>query len=163
MIESHALKPMDIRVDDLTGPEIRALLAEHLRDMHATSPPESVHALDVAGLLQPDVTLWSAWLGAKLLGCGALKELDPSHGEIKSMRTVVAYRGKGVARTLLQYIMAEARRRGYTRLSLETGSMQAFEAAHRLYERFGFACCPPFASYREDPNSVFLSRRLDGP
>lgn len=151
---------MHIRLDDLTSPEIRALLAEHLWNMHQISPPESVHALDVGGLLQPEVTFWSAWSSAELLGCGALKELDPAHGEIKSMRTVSTHRRKGVARAMLQHIIAEARRCSYTRLSLETGSMRAFEPARRLYENFGFAYCSPFAGYTEDPNSVFLSRRL---
>lgn len=151
---------MQIRVDDLAGPEIRVLLAEHLRSMHQISPPESVHALDVNGLLQPDVTFWSAWSSGELLGCGALKELNPTHGEIKSMRTVFAHRRKGVGRTMLQYIIAEAHRRSYSRLSLETGSMQAFEPARRLYESFGFTYCSPFAGYSEDPNSVFLTRPI---
>jgi len=154
---------MEIRVDDLSGPEILALLAEHLRDMHRISPAESVHALDVDGLLQPDVTFWSAWTNAELLGCGALKELNPVHGEIKSMRTAVAHRRQGVARAMLEYIITEARGRSYTRLSLETGSMHAFEPARRLYERFGFTYCSPFAGYTEDPNSVFLTRSLEAP
>ena len=154
---------MQIRVDDLAGPEIHALLAEHLRNMRQISPPESVHALDVNGLLQPDVTFWSVWSGDELLGCGALKELDPAHGEIKSMRTIAAHRRKGVARAMLQHIIAEARSRSYTRLSLETGSLPAFEAARRLYESFGFTYCSPFPGYTEDPNSVFLTRVLEGP
>lgn len=154
---------MQIRVDDITGFEIRALLAEHLHHMYEVSPAESVHALDVRGLLQPDVTFWTAWDGGALLGCGALKELTLSHGEIKSMRTVAAYRRKGVARAMLQHIIAEARNRGYARLSLETGSMQAFEPARRLYESFGFTCCSPFAGYTEDLNSAFLTRTLDRP
>ena len=157
--------PVDVsqfRVDDLAGPEIRALLAEHLCNMHQLSPRESVHALDLAGLLKPEVTCWTAWSNGKLLGCGALSELDPTHGEIKSMRTVSAFRRKGVARAMLQHIIAEARSRRYARLSLETGSMQAFEPARRLYERFGFTYCPPFAGYTEDPNSLFLTRTLEG-
>ncbi len=153
---------MEIRVDDLSGPEILALLAEHLREMHRISPAESVHALDVDDLRQPDVTFWSAWSSAELLGCGALKVLTPVHGEIKSMRTASARRRKGVARTMLEHIIAEARSRAYTRLSLETGSMQAFEPARRLYESFGFTYCSPFAGYTEDPNSVFLTRPLEG-
>lgn len=152
---------MEIRLDDLTGAPIRALLAEHLESMHALSPRESVHALDVAALRQPDITFWTVWSDAELLGCGALKELDPLHGEIKSMRTVQAHRRKGVGRALLEHILAEARRRRYARLSLETGSMAAFEPARRLYESFGFAYCAPFASYAADPNSVFLTRTLD--
>lgn len=153
---------MQIRIDDLAGAEIRALLAEHLRDMHRLSPPESVHALDLTGLLKPEITFWTAWSDRDLLGCGALKELTPAHGEVKSMRTSSAHRRKGVARAMLQHIMAEARRRPYTRLSLETGSMPGFEPARRLYESFGFAYCPPFADYAEDPNSVFLTRTLEG-
>src|SRR5262245_54324255 len=151
---------MEIRLDDLAGREIRALLAEHLEHMHQLSPPESVHALDVAALRQAEVTFWTAWSEGELLGCGALKELSPRHGEIKSMRTAFAHRRKGVARAVLQHIMAEARKRSYTRLSLETGSMPAFEPARRLYESFGFRYCAPFADYTEDPNSVFLTRTL---
>jgi len=149
-----------IRPDDLSGPEIRALLDEHLQNMFELSPPESVHALAIDALRQPDITFWTAWSGTELLGCGALKELDPHHGEIKSMRTASAFRRKGVGRTILAHIIEEARRRSYTRLSLETGSMEAFRPAQRLYESFGFAYCPPFADYREDPNSVFMTLLL---
>ena len=152
---------MQIRVDDLAGAQIRALLAEHLHQMHQISPPESVHALDLDALLRPEITFWTAWSGGELLGCGALKELSRVHGEIKSMRTVPAHRREGVARAMLQHIIAEARSRSYARLSLETGSMQAFEPARRLYESFGFAYCSPFADYTEDPNSVFLTRSLE--
>jgi putative acetyltransferase len=154
---------MEIRVDDLAGLEIRALLAEHLDNMHQLSPPESVHALDLTGLLQPEITFWTAWSSRELVGCGALKELNPSHGEIKSMRTVAAHRRKGVARGMLQHIIVEARSRSYARLSLETGAAQAFEPARRLYESFGFTYCSPFEGYTEDPNSVFLTRMLEGP
>jgi putative acetyltransferase len=151
---------MDIRIDDLEGAEIRALLAEHLHSMHQLSPPESVHALDVAALRRPEITFWTLWDGGALLGCGALKELTRSHGEIKSMRTASAHRRKGVARAMLEHIIAEARRRSYDRLSLETGSAPAFAPARNLYERFGFTYCPPFGDYLEDPNSVFLTRIL---
>jgi putative acetyltransferase len=152
--------PTEIRLDDLAGAEIRALLAEHLDNMHQLSPPESVHALDVTELLKPDITFWTMWSDGELFGCGALKELSPVHGEIKSMRTVTAHRRKGVGRTMLEHIIAEARRRSYARLSLETGSMLAFEPARRLYESFGFEYCGPFADYAEDSNSVFLTRTL---
>jgi putative acetyltransferase len=152
---------MEIRLDDLAGVEIRALLAEHLHNMHEHSPPESVHALDLTGLLKAEITFWTVWSGGELFGCGALKELTPAHGEIKSMRTVSAHRRKGVARAMLEHIIGEARRRSYARLSLETGSMGAFEPARRLYERFGFKYCAPFGDYREDPNSVFLTRILE--
>lgn len=151
---------MEIRQDDLSGPKIRELIREHLNNMAELSPPESTHALDVDGLKQPDVTFWSAWADDELLGCGALKELDDSHGEIKSMRTVEKHRGKGVARRLLTHILEEAGRRGYRRVSLETGSMEAFEPARKLYESFGFQSCRPFANYREYPNSVFMTKEL---
>jgi putative acetyltransferase len=151
---------MAIRVDDLSGPEIHTLLAEHVRRMHELSPPESVHALDLAALRRPDITFWTAWSDATLLGCGALKQLDPTHGEIKSMRTVDAQLGKGVGRAILEHILAEAHRRGYARLSLETGSTPAFEPARRLYAGFGFVPCGPFADYVEDPHSVFMTREL---
>src|SRR5437764_2173726 len=117
---------MDIRVDDLRGPEIAALLSEHLRSMYLHSPPESVHALDVERLRRPDVTMWSAWEEGELLGCAALKELDREHGEIKSMRTASRHLRKGIASALLRHILKEGKRRAYRRLSLETGSMAAF-------------------------------------
>lgn len=151
---------MQIRQDDLSGAEIRALLTEHLRSMHELSPPESVHALPIDKLRQPDVTFWTVWADAELLGCGALRELDVDHGEIKSMRTSLVHRRRGAARVMLEHIIAEAQRRGYARLSLETGSMPAFAPARRLYEQFGFAHCEPFGDYHEDPNSVFMTRAL---
>jgi len=153
---------MDIRIeiDDLTRPEVRALLDEHLENMHALSPPESVHALPVEELRQPDVTFWSVWQGAELLGCGALKELTAEHGEVKSMRTAMAHRRRGVGRMVVEHVLGEARRRGYVRLSLETGSQPAFEPARRLYAQFGFVFCTPFGEYVEDPNSVFMTLGL---
>jgi putative acetyltransferase len=151
---------MDIRHDDLTGPEITALLEEHLQNMRRISPPESVHALDLTALRQPEITFWTAWSDRELLGCGALKELDPLHGEVKSMRTAAAHRRKGVAQALLRHILEVAEGRGYQRLSLETGSQPPFEPARRLYESFGFSPCPPFGSYVEDANSVFMTRLL---
>lgn len=153
---------MTIRVDDLRGPEIQSLLEEHLRNMHEISPPESVHALDLDGLRKPDVTFWTVWSSdSELLGCGALKEVDPRHGEIKSMRTADAYRRQGVARAMLKHIIEESQRRNYHRLSLETGSQPEFEPAQKLYEGFGFTHCPPFGDYVTDPNSVFMTRVLD--
>ena len=151
---------MRIELDDLTRPQVQALLREHLENMYAVSPPESVHALDLDALRKPDVTFWSVWEGDRLLGCGALKALDARHGEIKSMRTAPAHRRRGVARVVLQHIIDEARSRRYERLSLETGSMDAFLPAHRLYESFGFEYCAPFADYVLDPNSVFMTKRL---
>jgi putative acetyltransferase len=154
-------QPMKIEIDDLTHPAIHALLREHLEDMHRLSPPESVHALDLEKLRAPGITFWSAWDGHRLLGCGALKELDAHHGEVKSMRTPAAWRRQGAGRAILTHIIEVARARGYRRLSLETGAHEAFRPAHRLYESFGFAMCGPFGEYVEDPNSVFM--RLDLP
>ncbi|HEY0886779.1 MAG TPA: GNAT family N-acetyltransferase [Ramlibacter sp.] len=151
---------MHIRPDDLSAPPVRALLEEHLANMRQLSPPESVHALPIEALRQPDVTFWTVWSGGELLGCGALKELDPAHGEIKSMRTAAAHRRQGVARAMLAHIVAEARQRGYARLSLETGSDAPFEPAQRLYAGFGFTTCAPFDRYLEDPNSVFMTLSL---
>ncbi|WP_225726618.1 MULTISPECIES: GNAT family N-acetyltransferase [unclassified Nocardia] len=149
-----------IVVDDLSGPAIAALLAQHLDDMYATSPAESVHALDLDALRKPEITFWSAWEGSELVGCGALKELDPTHGELKSMRTATAARGRGIASILLRHLIDQARERGYTRLSLETGTQPYFAPARRLYARNGFAECPPFADYTLDPNSVFMTLAL---
>lgn len=151
---------MEIKIDDLTGSEIYELLQEHLRSMYLHSPPESVHALDIEALRRPEITFWTVWEGDELLGCGALKELDPQHAEIKSMRTSAQHLRKGVAKYLLNYILEEARRRGFRRLSLETGSMKAFEPARNLYANFGFKYCEPFADYIEDPYSVFMTREL---
>ncbi|WP_062239106.1 GNAT family N-acetyltransferase [Fictibacillus sp. FJAT-27399] len=151
---------MEIKADNLTGPEIARLIGEHLQGMELHSPPESRHALNLEGLRKPDITFWSAWEDGELLGCGALKELDRQHGEIKSMRTSAAHLRKGVAKRMLQHIMEEAKRRGYRRLSLETGSMKAFEPARSLYASFGFQTCKPFAEYIEDPNSVFMTKDL---
>jgi putative acetyltransferase len=151
---------MHIETDDLSRPAIHALLNEHLESMYALSPPESVHALDLDKLRQPGVTFWSAWEDSVLLGCGALKELDPQHAEVKSMRTPDALRRRGAGRAILAHIVGVARARGYRRLSLETGSMEAFQPARSLYERFGFTACGPFGQYREDPNSVFMTMAL---
>jgi putative acetyltransferase len=151
---------MHIELDDLARPEVRALLGEHLSNMHELSPPESVHALDITGLQSPDVTFWTVWEGPVLLGCGALKELDPGHGEVKSMRTPRQLRRRGAGRAVLTHIINEARRRGYNRLSLETGSMEAFKPAQELYASFGFAFCEPFGTYRPDPNSAFMTLGL---
>jgi putative acetyltransferase len=151
---------VEIRLDNLTGEEIAALLREHLRSMFLHSPPESVHALPLDALRKPDITVWSAWDGGELLGCGALKALGPAHGEIKSMRTAAAHLRKGVASRILETIMAEARRRAYRRLSLETGSQPVFAPARALYARYGFEPCGPFGSYTNDPNSFFMTREL---
>ena len=154
---------MQIRIDDLRGPEIADSPADTLAFCRAASPPESTHALDLDGLRVPAVTFWSAWEGPNLIGCGALKEIDPAHGEIKSMHTAARHRGRGVGVAILKHIVAEARARGYRRLSLETGSMAAFAPARALYTGFGFTECPPFDTYKPDPNSVFMALDLATP
>jgi putative acetyltransferase len=151
---------MKIQIDDLQGPEIQALLAEHVAALRATSPPESCHVLDLAGLRRPEITFWSAWDNGALAGCGALKELNATHAEVKSMRTAATHLRKGVAAHLLGHMIDEAKERGYTRLSLETGSQDYFAAARTLYARFGFTVCAPFGDYVEDPLSVFMTKTL---
>src|SRR6185369_10882359 len=151
---------LSFRVDDLRGDEIRALIARHLRGMHESSPPESVHAFDVDKLLAPGVTFWSAWDGETLAGMGALKELGGGRGELKSMRVADAYLGRGIGRAILEHIVAEARRRGMTTLWLETGSTEPFAPALKLYETAGFVRCGPFDGYVEDPFSIFMTRTL---
>ena len=150
----------EIKLDDLSSPAIASLLAEHLHDMYEQSPPGSVHALDLEDLKKPEITFWAIWGGDILVGCGALKELDTKHGEIKSMRTAHAFRGKGAGKLILRHIIDEARKRNYERLSLETGSMAFFDPARRLYGSYGFEYCGPFADYILDPNSVFMTRHL---
>lgn len=154
------MPPLLIRLDDLQGTAIAGLLAEHLRDMLATSPRESVHALDIEALRHPSISFWTAWDGERLAGCGALKQLDATHGEIKSMRTAQGFHRRGVASQLLQHILAEAAQRGYRRVSLETGSMAYFAPACALYRKFGFRDCAPFADYVADPNSLFMTLEL---
>ncbi|MGI9024769.1 MAG: GNAT family N-acetyltransferase [Burkholderiaceae bacterium] len=151
---------MHIKVDDLSGTEIHELLQEHLRSVALHSPPESVHALDIEALRKPEITFWTAWDNGQLLGCGAIQQLDAQHAEIKSMRTSSSHLRKGVAKKLLGHILEEARRRSYNRVSLETGSMEAFDPARKLYAGFGFEYCGPFAEYAEDPYSVFMTREL---
>jgi putative acetyltransferase len=151
---------MDIRIDDLSGQQVAQLLSEHLQGMALHSPPESIHALDLDALSKPEITFWSAWEDGELMGCGAIKELDSRHGEIKSMRTASAHLRKGVAAALLRRMFDEAKRRSYRQLSLETGSTEAFAPAHRLYAAFGFKLCGPFADYVDDPFSVFMTREV---
>ncbi len=151
---------MHIRVDDLTGNEVPEMLNEHLRDMALHSPPESMHTLDLEALRKPEITFWSAWEGNELVGCVALRELDEHHAEIKSMRTASSHLRKGVAKRLLEHIIEVSRQRCYRRLSLETGSVEAFEPARRLYTDFEFDYCEPFAEYVEDSFSVFMTRVL---
>lgn len=151
---------VDIRLDSITNPAIEALLSAHLQSMRAYSPPERIHALSKAGLADPSVTLWGAWSGGELLGCGALKALDETYGEIKSMRTADAHLRRRVAEALLRRIIREAEARGYSRLSLETGANVALLPAQKLYGKFGFESCGPFGSYVPDPYSVFMSKVL---
>lgn len=148
---------MRIVVDDPTRPDVLALLAEHLDEMRALSPPESVHALDPAALTAPGISFWTVRQDGLLLGCAALKQLGTTQGEIKSMRTPAQLRGRGAARLLLSHLVDTARARGYRQLYLETGAMTAFLPAQRLYERYGFTRCLPFGDYVEDPHSVFMS------
>ncbi|MFE3544832.1 GNAT family N-acetyltransferase [Nocardia sp. NPDC059177] len=149
-----------ITVDDLTGPEITALLTRHRAEMAGNSPACSMHALDLTALRDPAVTVWGAWSGTRLAGCGALRTLDPAHGEIKSMRTADGFTGRGVGAAVLAHLIAQARRRGYRRLSLETGASAFFAPARRLYRRHGFTECGPFAEYVLDPHSRFFTLML---
>ena len=149
-----------IREDDLTGPEIAALLQLHLDEMRSWSPPESVHAMPIERLRQPDVTFFSAWDGDRLAACGAIKHLGPSHGELKSMRADPAWRGRGAGKAVLHHLLQVARARGYTRVSLETGKPEMFLPARRLYESHGFAPCPAFGDYVEDRFSMCMTLLL---
>ena len=149
-----------IKIDDLCGSEIAALLDEHLQNMYLITPPESVHALDIEALRKPEITFWSAWEDTMLCGCGALKQLSPEHGEVKSMRTASLYRRQGIASALLTHIIDISKQRGYKKLNLETGSMKEFRPARTMYEKFGFSYCDPFEGYVEDPNSIFMIKYL---
>jgi putative acetyltransferase len=151
---------MRIQPDDLTGPDIAALLQEHLNDMNAVSPPESKHALDLTALKASDISFWTLWQQQQLAGCVALKQLNSRQAEIKSMRSATAFRGQGIGKLLLQHVISEAKIRGYQQLYLETGAMDYFAPARSLYRSFGFELCGPFAQYKEDPNSVFMCKPL---
>ena len=151
---------MRIVPGDFANPRLTELLRLHMARAHAETEPESAHALDVAGLQAPGISLWAAWDGDMLMGVGALKRLDAAHGEIKSMHTVEAMRGRGVGAAVLRHIIEQARTSGLTRLSLETGSQDYFRPARELYARHGFTECPPFGDYRLDPNSVFMTLEI---
>lgn len=153
-------KTIDIRPDDLGGEETRGLIALHLAGMHDTSPPESVHALDLEGLRDPSIAFWSAWIDGELAGIGALKTIDDQRGELKSMRVHDRFLGAGVGRALVRHIVAAARERGMTSLWLETGSTEEFVPAQRLYASEGFVECGPFEGYALDPFSIFMTRAL---
>lgn len=151
---------MQIILDDLTHPKVALILQEHLNDMHAISPAESVHALDLEKLRQSNISFWTAWQQDDLLGCGALKTLSAIHGEIKSMRTSREHLRKGVAAKILEHIIQQAKTRNLLHLSLETGSQTFFQPAIKLYKSFGFQFCGPFADYKDDPNSKFMTLAL---
>ena len=151
---------LDFRLDDLSGEATRSLIARHLAGMWSTSPPESVHALDIDGLRGPDITFWSVWVGDEIAGCGALKRLDAHRGEIKSMRVTDTFLGRGIGRALLNHLIGEAQAMGMESLWLETGSSEAFMPALRLYESAGFRRCGPFDGYVDDPFSVFMLRAI---
>jgi putative acetyltransferase len=151
---------MRIAVDDLSGPEIAKFLDEHVQQMRSISPPESVHALDLDELRKPEITFWSVTDDDALVGCGAIKRLDAEHAEVKSMRTTSTRKRGGIASLLLKHIITDAKRMGYARLSLETGAEEFFLPARKLYEKFGFDYCQPFAEYKPDPFSVFMTRKL---
>jgi putative acetyltransferase len=149
-----------IVVDDLSGPAIAEFLDEHVRQMRAITPLESKYALDLDGLRRPEVTFWSVLDDDVLVGCGAIKRLDAGHAELKSMRTAPRRQRSGVASMLLEHILVEARRMGFARLSLETGTDEFFRPARKLYEKFGFDYCEPFADYRPGPHNTFMTRTL---
>ncbi|GAA2337021.1 GNAT family N-acetyltransferase [Saccharopolyspora halophila] len=151
---------MRISVDDLSSPDIVAFLHGHIAQMQSVSPPGSTHALELSALRRTGVTFWVAREDETVLGCGAIKEIDLEHAEIKSMRTAPSHQNRGIASRLLQHIMGESKLMGYSRLSLETGSSDFFDAARRLYLKHGFSFCEPFADYRKDPNSVFMTLQL---
>ena len=151
---------MKIVVDDLSGPEIAAFLAEHVQQMRELTPLENAYALDLDGLRRPDITFWTAIDGATLVGCAALKQLDPAHAELKSMRTATARKRSGVASRILEHVITAARERGYRRLSLETGTAEFFLPARRLYEKYGFDYCEPFGDYRPSPHNTFMTLAL---
>ena len=152
---------LQIFAADLEAPDFVDLINTHAELMLELSPPGSCHFLPIDALKTPDVTVWQMRLGTALVGSGALQHRSDDHGEIKSMHTLTAYRGKGLAQTMLDHIVLEARERGYTRLSLETGGSPGFQAARRLYERNGFTVCGPFADYVEDPHSVFMTHTFE--
>jgi len=151
---------MQIKLDDLSSIEVALLLQEHLQEMRATSPLDSVHALDLTELKDASVQFWTAWDGKELAGCAAIKKLDDQYAEIKSMRTAKKFKHQGVASQLLQHIIVQAKVCEYKYLSLETGSMDYFLPAHALYLKHGFTFCGPFSDYQEDPNSKFMSLDL---
>lgn len=163
-MKKSIMKPLHFVADELQDPRVIALLQEHLNDMHASSPPESVHALDLSGLRQPDIRFWSVWThgdeGAQVIGTCALKHWTSTLSELKSMRVIAARRGQGDAQQILDYVLDEARKSGVQRVSLETGTVPFFAPARRFYERNGFTYCEPFGDYELDPYSCFMTREI---
>jgi putative acetyltransferase len=151
---------MHIIEGGLDDPRVVALLHTHVTRARAETARGSAHALDLAALRAPEITFWSAWEGDAVVGVGALKRLSADHGEVKSMHTAEAARGRGVGSALLRQIVATARAAGMSRLSLETGAWPYFAPARALYARHGFVECGPFGDYREDSNSMFMSLEL---
>lgn len=151
---------MEIKIGNLSNHKVQKLLYDHHNDMTSVSPPESTHTLDISELQKPDVTFWSAWEESDLVGCGALKEINAQAAEIKSMRTSESSRGKGIGSAILKHIIEFAKDKGYRSIYLETGSMSFFEPARKLYQKYGFESCKPFATYSEDQNSIFMLKRL---
>lgn len=151
---------VEIRIDDLTGADVAELLGEHVRQMRTITPVENAYALDLDELRRPEITFWTAHDDGVLVGCAALKQLSPAHGEVKSMRTTANRTRGGVASLLLDHLIGEARRRGYTRLSLETGTDEFFRPARTLYEKFGFDYCDAFGEYQASPHNTFMTRAL---
>jgi len=149
-----------IYTNELEKNDVVVLLTEHHEDMLKHSPEESVHALDLSALKKPEITFWTIRVNNKLAGCCALNELDKTHGEIKSMRTSQKFLRQGIAKKLLQHVLAQAKQRSYTKLSLETGTKEAFKPAHKMYHKFGFTPCLPFGNYQEDPYSLFMSKAI---
>jgi putative acetyltransferase len=151
---------MHIRQDDPTAPHVADLLRLHLGELHSQTPLEHAFALDASGLSAPEITFWTVWDGDTFVGFGALRQLEPGHGEVKSMRTVPGQLRRGVARAMLAHVVETARARGYTRLSLETGTGASFLPAIALYEAFGFEACGPFADYAASPHNCFFTRTV---
>ncbi len=149
-----------IAVDDPRRDDVRALLERHLAFAKAVTPPEDVHALELDGLLDPSVTFFSLRADGSLLGVGAIKRLDADHVELKSMHTAEEARRRGVGRAIVDHLLAVAAERGASRVSLETGAMDAFEPARSLYASAGFVPCGPFGDYAESANSAFMTRPL---
>lgn len=151
---------IDIRIDDLSIEESQSIVREHMAGMLANTPIESVHALPLDKLKQPNITFWTAWIGSELCGCGALQRLDAQHGEVKTMRTRAKFLRKGVGQAVLSHIVNHATDTGIKRLSLETGSSDVFLAAKAMYLKNGFGICGPFGDYKLDPYSVFMTKLL---